>query len=158
VYHRIVTKYIQVQDLIHPSLCKRTAGSKLETCLTRNLDPYMADMTPLLPNVMEPKTENGKFKTMLRGTHPAYDDSHKLVSAFAWIPAIFAVSDDGRSVEIDGYINGLGSRKQYPLVYDLLEQTFLVVMPLLEKAASHEFEVKESASRRYRHEQHSPKR
>jgi hypothetical protein len=121
----------------------------------------MADMTPLFPNVTAPKTEGGKFKTRLRGTHPNYDDSYLLVSAFAWIPAIFGVSDDGRSVKIDGYINGLGSRQQYPLVYDLLEQAFLVVMPLLEKTASHkfeakdEFEVKGSASCRYRREQQS---
>jgi hypothetical protein len=123
----------------------------------------MADMTPLPPGVAAPKTEDGKFKTRLRGTHISYDDSYELVSAFAWIPTIFAVSNDGRSVKIDGYINGLGSRQQYPLIYDLLEQTFLVVMPLLEKAASHEFEAKAefedegSASCRCRREQQSQK-
>jgi hypothetical protein len=95
-----------------------------------------------------PRTEDGKFKTTLRGTHPSHDDSYNLVSSFAWIPTVFAVSEDGQSVSIDGYINGLGSRTQYPLVYKLLEQTFSVVMPLLERTVAHHFVVKPTPARK----------
>ncbi|KAF4564880.1 hypothetical protein EYR36_002823 [Pleurotus pulmonarius] len=35
-------------------------------------------------------------------------------SAYAWIPSVFTVSDDGRDVHIDSYINGLGPREDYP--------------------------------------------
>jgi hypothetical protein len=88
------------------------------------------------------------FKTSIMGTHPHNDDVHKLASKFAWIPAVFAVSEDGQKVTIDGYINGLGSRAQYPVLFEVLEQTFLVVMPLLEKTASHEFKPQENTPSR----------
>jgi hypothetical protein len=104
----------------------------------------MADSTPLSPCVIPPRTEHGKFKTTLDGWNGG---SHDLMSSFAWIPAIFAVSDDGRSVHIDGYINGLGSREQHPLLYDILEQTFLVIMPLLEKTMAHHFVVEPTLAR-----------
>jgi hypothetical protein len=107
----------------------------------------MADKTPLLPTVVAPRTEDGGFKTTLRGTHPEEEDHRELTSAFAWIPAVFAVSDDGQSVSIDGYINGLGSRSQYPLLYTLLEQTFSVVMPLLERTVAHHFAVESTPAR-----------
>jgi hypothetical protein len=102
----------------------------------------MAEKTPLLPTVVAPRTEDGGFKTTLRGTHPEEEDHRELTSAFAWIPAVFAVSDDGLSVSIDGYINGLGSR-----LYTLLEQTFSIVMPLLERTVAHQFAVVDTPAR-----------
>jgi hypothetical protein len=106
----------------------------------------VANETPLPPSVTAPRTHDGKFETSLYDTHPYGINPHELSSAFAWIPAVFNVSDDGRSVKIDGYINGLGSREQCPVLYELLEQVFLVVLPLLEKTTTHEFELQPTPS------------
>jgi hypothetical protein len=95
-----------------------------------------------------PRTEDGKFKTAIHGGHPHIDEAHELASKFAWIPTVFAVSEDGHKVAIDGYINGLGNRAQHPVLFELLEQTFLLVMPLLEKTSSHEFIAREDTSSR----------
>jgi rubrerythrin len=66
---------------------------------------------------------------------------HKVIlsSAYAWIPTIFTVSEDGQNVFIDGYINGLGRREQYPTLFQLLESTFKVAMPMLEHSAKFVF-------------------
>jgi hypothetical protein len=95
-----------------------------------------------------PRTEDGQFKTVLHGGHPDSDEAHELASKFAWIPTVFTVSEDGQKVTIDGYINGLGNRAQHPVLFELLEQTFLLVMPLLEKTTSHEFRAREDTSSR----------
>jgi hypothetical protein len=110
------------------------------------------DTTPLPPSVSPPRTENGLFKTVIEGTHPIIEEAYELASKFAWIPTIFDVSEDGRKVTIDGYINGLGTRAQHPVLFELIEQMFLLAMPLLEKTISHHFKPQEDTpSRQYIH-------
>jgi hypothetical protein len=47
-------------------------------------------------------------------------------SRYAWLPAVFHVADDGRDVRIDpnSYINGLGPRSRFPVLYRLIEKVF----------------------------------
>jgi hypothetical protein len=89
-------------------------------------------MTPLLDDVKLPPAEDGVFATRMKDT-AWMDNDISLTSAYAWIPTVFAVSADGTDVAIKGYINGLGSRKEFPSLYALIEQTFLVAMPMLER-------------------------
>jgi hypothetical protein len=99
----------------------------------------MADKTPVKPGIARPPTENGKFTTEMHDK-ALWDNEPKILrSSFAWIPTIFSVSPDGSDVSIQGYINGLGSRQQYPTLYHLLEQTFKLVMPLLERSVERKF-------------------
>jgi hypothetical protein len=72
--------------------------------------------------------------------HEYQDEKVTLSSAYAWIPTVFAVSDDGQDISIDSYINGLGKREQYPTLFRLLELAFKIVMPMLESSATFEFD------------------
>jgi hypothetical protein len=103
-------------------------------------DPYMADVTPLNDGAVPPRTYDGKFVTTMNQKHPDNDDETTLESAFAWIPTVFQVSEDGQHVEIQDYINGLGPRERFPVLYRLVEQTFRIAMPMLEKTVGHTFE------------------
>jgi hypothetical protein len=100
----------------------------------------MAGVTPL-PSTVEPPptTEDGKFTTCVMQKHAWRDEEVVVASPFTWIPTLFTVSDDGKDVSIEGYINGLGSREQYPILFGLLEQLFKVVMPMLERTAEFDF-------------------
>jgi hypothetical protein len=93
----------------------------------------MADVTPISPSITQAPTVNGKFTTHMREMHEHKDKCVTMASAFAWIPTVFAVSEDGKDVFIEGYINGLGPREQYPTLYGLLEDIFKIVMPMLER-------------------------
>jgi hypothetical protein len=97
-------------------------------------DPYMAESTPLSDTAVKPPTLDGKFVTHMHEKHEYNSDEATMKSAYAWIPSVFTVSKDGRDVSIDGYINGLGTREQYPVLFRILEQVFKVVMPVLERA------------------------
>jgi hypothetical protein len=56
-----------------------------------------------------------------------------LRSEYAWVPSIFRVSDDGTDVQIKSYINGLGPREDFPILYRLIEKVFLLALPHLER-------------------------
>ncbi|KAF9496453.1 hypothetical protein BDN71DRAFT_1446160 [Pleurotus eryngii] len=67
-------------------------------------------------------------------------------SAYAWIPSIFTVSDDGKAVQIDSYINGLGPREQYPTLYTLIENVFLCMLPHFERTEELLFEARDTGA------------
>jgi hypothetical protein len=100
----------------------------------------MADVTPLNDGAVPPRTHDGKFVTTMNQKHPYNDEEATLKSAFAWIPTVFQISKDGQHAEIQGYINGLGPRERFPVLYRLIEQTFRIAMPMLEKTVGHTFE------------------
>ncbi|KAJ3725634.1 hypothetical protein DFJ43DRAFT_1088486 [Lentinula guzmanii] len=103
----------KVQDLIHPSLY-----------------PYIAGRTAVCsPEIKLPPTDSdGKFHTRISTLF-----SQEMVSSFAWIPSIFRVSPDGTDVRIDSYINGLGTREEYPSLFRVIEKMFLLALPHFEK-------------------------
>ncbi|KAJ3984363.1 hypothetical protein F5890DRAFT_49768 [Lentinula detonsa] len=102
----------KVQDLIHPSLY-----------------PYIAGLTTLPPDVKPPPIDiDGKFRTEISNL-----DTQEMASLFAWIPSVFKVSPDGTDVHIDSYINGLGTREQYPSLFRTIEKLFLLALPHFEK-------------------------
>jgi hypothetical protein len=76
----------------------------------------------------------------MREKHEYSDEAATMESAYAWIPAVFDVSDDGNNVSLRGYINGLGTREQYPVLFTLIEEVFKVVMPILECTTSFDTE------------------
>jgi hypothetical protein len=55
------------------------------------------------------------------------------MSKHSWIPSIFHVSDDGLDVRIKSYINGLGPRDRFPILYALIEKVFLLALPHFER-------------------------
>jgi hypothetical protein len=140
----------QVQDLIHPSLCEFRKPScrplplhnMLNATFSHLPDPYMADVTLINDWALPPRTYDGKFATMM---DPGYPHKKKttLESAFAWIPTVFKISEDGQRVEIQDYINGLGPREHFPVLYQLIEQVFRIAIPMLEKTLAHTFEAVE---------------
>ncbi|KAF5384697.1 hypothetical protein D9757_006244 [Collybiopsis confluens] len=102
----------KVQDLIHPSLY-----------------PYVAGVTPTISeDVRLPPTSDGKFHTGIGNLY-----SYELSSRFAWIPSVFKISPDGTDVHIDSYINGLGTREEFPSLFRVLEKMFLLALPHFEK-------------------------
>ncbi|KAF9066689.1 hypothetical protein BDP27DRAFT_992234 [Rhodocollybia butyracea] len=57
-------------------------------------------------------------------------------SKYAWIPSVFRISPDGTDALIDSYnsyINGLGTREQYPGLFRVIEKIFLVALPHFER-------------------------
>ena len=76
----------------------------------------------------------------------ANDDLLVFESIYSWIPSVFRVSEDGLDVHIESYINGLGPREQYPVLYRVVEKLFLVALPLLERTLALEFHVENSRS------------
>jgi hypothetical protein len=89
--------------------------------------------------------DNFKFKTTMEANH----DEVTFMSAYSWIPSVFEVSEDGLDVHIKSYINGLGPREEYPVLYRLIEQVFLLVLPQFERTLGHKFQVTDSKSGRY---------
>jgi hypothetical protein len=104
-----------------------------------NIDPYEAAVTPLLPTSKLPPMTKGRFITSMSAKSELGQAEVEFDSAFAWIPSIIQVSDTGHAT-IDGYINGLGTREQFPTLYRLIEEVFEFVMPLLEKTCTFKFE------------------
>jgi hypothetical protein len=105
-----------------------------------NIDAYEANVSPLRAGTKSPQTEDGCFVTTMMEQHYQYERDVMLESAFAWLPTVFEVSDNGQQVTIQDYINGLGPREHFPLLYKLVEQVFRIVMPMLEKTVKHDFE------------------
>ncbi|THU93244.1 hypothetical protein K435DRAFT_197423 [Dendrothele bispora CBS 962.96] len=153
----------KVQDLIHPSLYPYLAGytfvSPEATTHIPALQPIPDSSNNPLPNLtpFSPKDSTPKmFQTQMVGT-TEYDDPIILRSRYAWIPTIFSVNSSGTDVRIQSYINGLGPREQYPDLYRLLEEVFLIVLPQLEKTVdeSNKFELSETPSeRRWKERRH----
>jgi hypothetical protein len=103
---------------------------------SESIDPYMADVTPLPDSVTPPPTTKGKFVTSMEEKHEYEDESVDFESAYAWIPSVIQVSSQGNHAVIDSYINGLGTREQFPTLFRLIEQVFELALPLLEKTIS----------------------
>jgi hypothetical protein len=105
----------------------------------------MVNVTPLPKGVDTPETIEGRIKTMMALGEGAIN----LFSNFGWIPTVFQASKDGQQFEIQDYINGLGPREHFPVLFKLIEQAFRIAMPMLEKAVSRKFERTQSASCEY---------
>jgi hypothetical protein len=103
-------------------------------------DPYMADVTPLNDGAVPPRTHDSKFVTLMNQQHSNNNVEANLESAFAWIPTVFKISEDGQRVEMQDYINGLGPREHFPVLYQLIEQVFRIAIPLLKKTLAHTFQ------------------
>lgn len=108
-------------------------------------DPYIAKKTPIHLSATAPPIYDGRFMTSVI-TQNEYEGSVDHSSAYAWIPSIFTVSDDGKAVQIDSYINGLGPREQYPGLYTLIENVFLCLLPHLERTAELLFEARDTGA------------
>jgi hypothetical protein len=65
---------------------------------------------------------------------------HKFSSRYAWIPTVFDVSDDGKDVRIQSYINGLGPRDRFPRLYRLIEKVFLLALPHFKQTLEFQYE------------------
>jgi hypothetical protein len=108
--------------------------------LILGIDPYMVGSTQI-PNVVKlPHTVNGKFSTRMRELGSPYGRDVAFASAYAWIPSVFSISEDGQDVSLEGYINGLGAREQYPALFRLIEEVFKIALPMLEHSASFDHE------------------
>jgi hypothetical protein len=106
------------------------------------LDPYVAGVTPLEDPSRMPALRDGKFSTeMYSNRNPL-----SLESKYSWMPSIFRVSDDGKDVHISSYINGLGPRDRFPVLYRLIEKAFLVVLPHLERTLDFKYQYKDRPS------------
>ncbi|KAF4583602.1 hypothetical protein EYR38_002357 [Pleurotus pulmonarius] len=116
----------KVQDLIHPSLY-----------------PYIANRTPIHPSAKVPVLYEDQFVTSII-TQNDFAVDHS--STYAWIPSIFTISDDGKAVQIDSYINGLGPREQYPSLYALIENVFLCLLPHFERTVKPLFESRDTGA------------
>ena len=117
-------------------------GSAIVTHLFVTLDPYVAGVTPLEDPSRMPALRDGKFSTkMYPNRNPL-----SLESKYSWMPSIFRVSDDGKDVHISSYINGLGPRDRFPVLYRLIEKAFLVVLPHLERTLDFKYQYKDRPS------------
>jgi ssDNA-specific exonuclease RecJ len=67
-------------------------------------------------------------------------------SKYSWIPSIFQVSPDGTDVRIESYINGMGPRDRFPVLYRLIEKVFLLALPHFERTLDFDFTHPESDS------------
>ncbi|KAF9066716.1 hypothetical protein BDP27DRAFT_1423620 [Rhodocollybia butyracea] len=108
----------KVQNLIHPSLF-----------------PYIAGTTPVssLDVKLPPVESDNKFETYLYYTnfHSSYPEN--MISSYAWIPSVFSILPDGKDAHLDSYINGLGTREQYPGLFRVIEKMFLLSLPHFER-------------------------
>ncbi|KAJ7577465.1 hypothetical protein C8J56DRAFT_970875, partial [Mycena floridula] len=111
----------KVQDLIHPSLYPFVGG------ITQ-----VAGETPY-PDGFNTTMDNRGIKV-------------ELSSRFSWVPSTISVSADQRDARIESYINGLGSRDRYPLLYRLIELTFLMALPHLQKTLQSDYDPGEPPS------------
>ncbi|KAJ7454732.1 hypothetical protein FB451DRAFT_1373392 [Mycena latifolia] len=107
----------KVQDLIHPSLYPLVLGES-------PLDD--TSKSSLLPSIYATEVTLGHETTELR-------------SQYAWIPTLFNVSDDGKDVHIQSYINGLGPREHFPRLYRIVEKVFLLALPHFESTLGFEY-------------------
>ncbi|KAJ6560157.1 hypothetical protein B0H19DRAFT_109647 [Mycena capillaripes] len=117
----------KVQDLIHPSLYPFVLGESA------------------LNDASKVDARSDTFSTnVLMGD----DVAETFASRYAWLPAVFRVADDGRDVSIDpeSYINGLGPRSRFPVLYRLIEKVFLLALPHLKETLGFEYEYYESSA------------
>lgn len=104
-------------------------------------DPLVLGATNINPSSSTPPVQNDEFVTTMENL-----GSKTFQSRYAWIPAVFSVSDDGKDVHIGSYINGLGPRDRYPSLYRVIEKVFLLALPHFEKTLAFEFENEKTAS------------
>lgn len=102
----------------------------------------MAGETKLNNPSKVPDLVDGMFHTTMSTEY----DSTEYLSKYAWMPSTFRLTDDGASSHIVSYINGLGPRDRFPVLYDLIEKVFVVALPQLERSASFEYQYEQSAS------------
>ncbi|KAJ7293978.1 hypothetical protein C8J57DRAFT_1270505 [Mycena rebaudengoi] len=122
----------KIQDIIHPSLYPFVLGESVVTDLSKS------STLPL-----------EKFSTEVEVDNRHGPDT--FTSRYSWIPSVFAVSQDGKDVQIQSYINGLGPREQFPRLYRLIEKIFLLSLPHFERTMSFRYQYSESpAVRRWR--------
>jgi hypothetical protein len=100
-----------VLDIVHPSLF-----------------PYVEGASKLVAGAQKP-TRNAQPEYDFWGRK--YEDSR-----FQWLPALFGVSADGRSVKIKSYINNL-SEHQHKDMYAALERLFAIFVPEFEDVYSY---------------------
>ncbi|KAF9066715.1 hypothetical protein BDP27DRAFT_1423619 [Rhodocollybia butyracea] len=124
--------------------------------LMRQLDTIAAqeprDFHPGSFGKLPPVGTNNQFDTWL---YAHYESTYpqNMVSSYAWIPSVFSMSPDGKDAHIDSYINGLGTRKQYPGLFRVIEKLFLLSLAHFEKTLkdSANYQPKDSPSvRRWR--------
>ncbi|KAJ7510454.1 hypothetical protein B0H11DRAFT_1959149 [Mycena galericulata] len=109
----------KVQDLIHPSLYPLVLGESV-------LDDVSKSST--LPSLFSTDVTMAELNPTT------------LSSRYSWIPSVFEVSEDGKDVRIQSYINGLGPREHFPRLYRLIEKVFLLALPHLEQTLGFEYE------------------
>jgi hypothetical protein len=105
----------QVLDLVHPSLYPIVYGRTLS---------YPEDCG-----------ERDPSKLQLRLKPPNFDlqDTYCISKRFQWLPTDFIVSNDGKSVKSNGYINNLHPIEHAEL-HKTIEQLIAAYIPLFERA------------------------
>lgn len=91
-----------------------------------------------------PELIDGQFYTTKEDTA-----TEEFTSPFAWIPSVFRISEDGKDVHIESYINGLGSRERYPNLFRLIEKIFLIALPHFERTLDFEYNYSFTSSGKY---------
>ncbi|KAL0960958.1 hypothetical protein HGRIS_005958 [Hohenbuehelia grisea] len=126
----------QVLDLIHPSLY-----------------PFVAGWSEVTDESMAPNPPNNIFKSRLSAMK-----NYDFESRYGWLPSVFRMSDDGQDVQIQSYINGLGSRERFPDLYRVIEKLFLVALPHFERTLSFEYEYVPTPSQHRWQQRHEARR
>ncbi|KAF7334430.1 Heat shock 70 kDa protein 12B [Mycena venus] len=116
----------KVQDLIHPSLYPFALGE----------------------SALNDASKSHARRTIFSTDVVMGDQDETFTSRYAWIPAVFQVADDGRDVRIEpnSYINGLGPRARFPVLYRLIEKVFLATLPHLKQTLGFDYIYSESSS------------
>lgn len=102
----------------------------------------MVDESPINPSSVTPRV-TGKFSTPVSLGDTA---EQPFSSRYSWIPSIFKVSEDGRDVQIESYISGLGPRNRFPGLYRIIEKIFLFALPHLERTTEFNYQYRDSAA------------
>lgn len=134
--HSALVSELDLLASIEPKDLHPGSGGKVQDIIHPSLYAYKLHSTPLNSGTTRhPEISDRFFDSCMY----AANDSVSYSSAYTWLPTVFRVAEDGASVEIQSYINGLGPRERYPELYKILEQVFLVTMPLLEETTSFEY-------------------
>lgn len=119
---------------------------------TQRPDPYEVGVTPTIDNPPIPSSSDSNsspepFRTSAYLLPQSEVDWEiPFTSKYAWIPSRFHISDDGMDVHIQSYINGLGTREEYPDLYRVIEKVFLLVLPHFERTLVFEYVPEESGA------------
>lgn len=165
---------MQVQDLIHPSLCechqyesshalispcsqiRMSMASRVFVIIRTHWPPLFVQRARRLslafPYSM-PQVVIRSFLAMracgtiatMRGGLITVDEGDLNIDLFNRLPSVFEILDDG-SVFIASRINGLGTRSEFPVLYETLERVFSLGLPMVEHSMCQEYAHKESTS------------